>query len=411
MLYHLITNRGQDIINSLKEGYFNGDERLLFREIKELYSNGEEINPVLLTSIDSFKIMEMVSSTGYFSTSSESEKSVNLLKEAYEKKSFKSKLGKALADLNDGLVEDAKYKLLESLREEAQEEEGVFFDSNLLSVMVHQELDNIRENKTLPDLKTGFKKIDGHVFFRPTDLVIIAGRPGMGKTAYSLSVTRNLLENGYSGKFYTLEMQPADLVKRMYSDMGQIPLGKLMTMEGLKNLTAQEQDRLDLLSNKFRSYDLEVIDVKGKYSKLDGLTASIKRSYRQKRFDFVVVDYIQLIQSDGKSEYENITEISKTLKNVAKELGIVVIALSQLNRANESQANRRPSMSHLRGSGQLEQDASVIQLLYRDEYYNEDSELKNILEVDTAKNRNGTAGKDGLYFYGDTQTILDFRRG
>ena len=245
-------------------------------------------------------------------------------------------------------------------------------------------------------IKTGFDDLDQQLDggLQPGDLVIIAGRPSMGKTSLALNIGRNVSLSGKKVLVLSQEMSDIQLVDRLISDLGNVPLGAVRAgeMEG--------EYGAHIMSAVGRLRDLPlIIDDQGGLSLFDASSKS--RSVRRKHgLDVLVIDYLQLMQSPGDNRNEAIGEITRGLKSLAKELDIPILLLSQLNRSLEQRGDKRPIMSDLRDSGSIEQDADVIMFVYRDEVYNEHSTDKGTAEILVRKNRQGSTGMIRLAFQG-----------
>lgn len=243
-------------------------------------------------------------------------------------------------------------------------------------------------------IQTGFHGIDEILGgLKPGNLVIIAGRPGMGKTAFALSLLNHLYQKKESvASFYSMEMSEEELMIRLIS---------LMTKRNSKDLR-NCSIHFNTLCQIFQAIQVSEIPVENTISDDPNITVSEirakcqKKLLKYKRLDLVVVDYLQLMSSDEKSKHklreQEVSEMSRGLKQLAKELKVPVIALSQLNRSLESRPDKRPKLSDLRESGALEQDADVVAFLYRDEVYNKETESKGMGEFIIAKNRHGETG-------------------
>ena len=246
---------------------------------------------------------------------------------------------------------------------------------------------------------TGFTDLDSRTAgLQQSDLVIVAARPSMGKTAFSVNIVEHAVMTGLSVLVFSMEMPSEQIVMRMLSSLGRIDQTRLRTGE----LQDEDWSRFTGAVSQLRDKRLYVDDT-------PALTPTEVRS-RARRvareaggLDLIVVDYLQLMRTADKSESRTgeISEISRSLKALAKEMRCPVVALSQLNRALESRPDRRPVMSDLRESGAIEQDADVILFIYRDEVYNEDTEDKGIAEIIIGKQRNGPIGKIRLSFTGN----------
>jgi replicative DNA helicase len=236
--------------------------------------------------------------------------------------------------------------------------------------------------------------------FQESDLVIIGARPSMGKTAFALNIALNAAREDIS-LFFSFEMSKKQLLKRLAGLTGKIDSLK---MKNPKREFHEEDwqnfsDAIGKMTNiNLHIFDRACMDVAYIWSKV----RKIRREYGGEKRILVVIDYLQLIEGDQKSRQfrqAEISEISRRLKMMARELNVVVIALSQLSRGVESRQDKRPILSDLRESGQIEQDADLIAFLYRDDYYSKDSPEKDKLEVILAKHRNGPTGTVELGFH------------
>ena len=241
----------------------------------------------------------------------------------------------------------------------------------------------------VPGMATGFVDLDRTLTgFHPSELVLLAARPGMGKTSFALNI---LLHAGkYSGKtvvFFSLEMSREQLANRLISSEAFLDNKKLMTGK----LSADDWDKVTLASSSL-AHTTIYIDDNPSLSVAD-MNAKCRRV---ENLGLVIIDYLQLMQSSGsgrsyagENRQQVVADISRALKIMAKELHVPVLCLSQLSRANESRSDKRPMLSDLRESGAIEQDADVVMFLYRDDYYNKDSDKRNQAECIIAKNRRG----------------------
>ena len=248
---------------------------------------------------------------------------------------------------------------------------------------------------------TGFADLDQMTSgLQPGDLVIVAGRPSMGKTAFSLNIAENVAVNqGLPVAVFSMEMGASQLVMRMLCSIGRIDQQKVRTGK----LTDDDWMRLMATMQKMQEANLFIDETPG-LNPLE-LRARARRLARQYgQMGLIVVDYLQLMSGSASGSGENrateISEISRSLKGLAKELKCPVVALSQLNRSLENRPNKRPIMSDLRESGAIEQDADVILFIYRDEVYDPDSKDKGYAEIIIGKQRNGPIGDVRLTFVG-----------
>src|SRR5450631_3428058 len=252
----------------------------------------------------------------------------------------------------------------------------------------------------LTGISTGFRVLDDMTSgLQGGDLIIVAGRPSMGKTTLAVNMAENAaLGSGKSAAIFSMEMSAEALTLRMISSLGRI------NQKRLRSGKLQEEDwpRIDSAMNQLSSAKLYVDDTPGLTP--TEIRARARRLKRERGgLDLIVVDYLQLMQVTGTKENRatEISEISRSLKALARELSVPVIALSQLNRGVEQRVEKKPVMSDLRESGALEQDADVILLIYREEQYDKNTTLKGIAEIIIAKQRNGPTGEVKLTFLGE----------
>ena len=254
-------------------------------------------------------------------------------------------------------------------------------------------------------ITTGFadlnKKING---LQRTDLILLAARPAMGKTAFSLNLVQNAaLKGDASVAVFSLEMSKEQLVQRMLSAQSNVELSKIKT----GNLGASDWPRIIDALSVLSEANIFIDDTPG--IKISEIRSKCRRLKIEKGLDLILIDYLQLMEGEGKNEnrQQEIAKISRSLKILAKELDCPVVALSQLSRSPELRKDHRPILSDLRESGSIEQDADIVMFLYRDEYYHDDSEKKNIGEVIISKNRHGETGNVELVWFGQVQKFAD----
>jgi replicative DNA helicase len=254
---------------------------------------------------------------------------------------------------------------------------------------------------------TGFMEFDRLTAgLQPSELIIIAGRPSMGKTAFALNIGYNAAKKTKKGvAVFSLEMSKQQLGIRLLGFDAGIDATKLRT----GNLRGKEWESLTHAANRLSELPIFIDDSSG--TSVLGMKAKCRRLKKQNDLTLVIVDYLQLIQGRRSAESRQIemSEISRSLKAMAKDLNVPVIALSQLNRKVEDRPNKRPQLSDLRESGAIEQDADVIAFIYRDEMYNPDSEEnRNLAEITVGKQRNGPTGKFNLTFRKELTAFGDY---
>ncbi len=224
---------------------------------------------------------------------------------------------------------------------------------------------------------------------QPSDLVLIAARPSMGKTAFALNIAQYVaFKKNYTVAIFSLEMSKEQLVNRMFSLESSVDAQKLRTGQ----LNDQEWERLIESAGVIGKSNLIIDDTPG--ISIAELRSKCRKYKLEHNLAMIMIDYLQLMSGSGKgdSRQQEISDISRSLKSVARELGVPVLALSQLSRAVEQRPDHRPMLSDLRESGAIEQDADVVMFIYRDDYYNHDTDRKGISEIIIAKQRNGPIG-------------------
>jgi replicative DNA helicase len=299
------------------------------------------------------------------------------------------------------LLDEAESKIFAIAEEGARGAQGWVSIQPLLTQVVERidELYNRDNQNEITGVPTGFVDLDGMTSgLQPGDLIIVAGRPSMGKTAFSLNIGENVaIESGLPVAVFSMEMGGTQLAMRMLGSVGRLDQSRLR----VGKLNDEDWPRLTHAIQKMNEAQL-YIDETPALSPIE-LRARARRLSRQcGKLGLIIIDYLQLMSgnSSGENRATEISEISRSLKGLAKELNCPVIALSQLNRSLEQRPNKRPVMSDLRESGAIEQDADVIMFIYRDQVYNPDSPDKGTAEIIIGKQRNGPIGAIRLTFQG-----------
>ena len=250
----------------------------------------------------------------------------------------------------------------------------------------------------LTGIPSGFRDLDALTSgLQASDLILVAARPSMGKTAFTLNIAANVaLKSKKTVAFFSLEMSKQQLVQRMLCSEGGIDSQKLKNGD----LSNEDWDKLVRTADRVSSAPLYIDDTAG--ITVMELRSKARRLKAEHGLDLIIIDYLQLMQGRGRGGGDNrqqeISEISRSLKAVARELNVPVIALSQLSRSVESRQIKRPMLSDLRESGSLEQDADIVMFLYREDYYDPETANKNITEVIVAKHRNGPVDTIRMFF-------------
>ncbi|BDU67410.1 MAG: replicative DNA helicase [Candidatus Tyloplasma litorale] len=272
-----------------------------------------------------------------------------------------------------------------------------FIDLKNISEEYKKKIENLKNGVTTEGISLNFKKLDEKLGgLKGGQFIIIAARPSIGKTAFSLEITKNVAINGNRVAFISLEMPSDQLFTRLITSESKTSFKSLIS----KGQNEISKYKLDEAIKKVSALKIWIDD--SPTMKINELIWKVRKFKRINDINMVVIDYLQLIQDDEKSNesrQQMVSNISRKLKALARELDIPIIALSQLSRKVEDRNDKRPIMSDIRESGAIEQDADIIMFLYRDDYYENDSENKgplSNLEVNVAKHRNGSTGKINL---------------
>ena len=423
----LETERFDSVIIKISDKDFHGkDHQLIFESMGELINENKPLDPLTVSEkLDSKNLLNKIGGKDYLiSLATETPTAANL--EAYaeiiRQRSVARQLMKANSEIAElinnpqgmdgfSLLDEAERKIF-SLNDEANRSQ-----SNILSMkeLIPRSIDRLHQlaesGSKLLGSSTGFKAIDNKLQgLQDGDLIVVAGRPSMGKTAFAMNVAENVLvendENTGAVLVFSLEMPAESLTTRLLSGMSRLDQQDVRSGK----LDNKQVTQVVEQSKRLRELPL-YIDDSSLLSPME-LRARARRINRQEPngLSLIVVDYLQLMQIPGSLEnrVNQISEISRSLKSLAKELNVPVIALSQLNRAVEQRTDKRPMMADLRDSGAIEQDADVILFIYRDEVYNEDSEQGNKAEIIIGKQRNGPIGKTYLTFLKQYARFEDF---
>jgi replicative DNA helicase len=401
------------------DDFYRQEHRLIFRQIVRL---SEQAKPVdVITVAEALEIageLDKVGGLPYLGGLAQNVPSAANIRrygEIVRERSIMRKLAEVGTDIASSaynptgrdaaqLLDEAESKVFEIAEAGSKGKQGFIAMPPLLSQVVERiETLYARDNPSdITGTATGFTDLDRMTSgLQPGDLVIIAGRPSMGKTALAINIAENVaMDTKLPVAIFSMEMAATQLAMRMLGSVGKLNQHDLRT----GRLQDDDWGRLTHALGKLNDAPIH-IDESAALSSLD-LRARSRRLHRQNNgLGLIVVDYLQLMSSNAGKASENrateISEISRSLKALAKELHVPVIALSQLNRSLEQRPNKRPVMSDLRESGAIEQDADLILFIYRDEVYNSDSADKGKAEIIIGKQRNGPIGKIELAFRGE----------
>ena len=260
-------------------------------------------------------------------------------------------------------------------------------------------------------IPTGFRDMDNLLSgLQPSDLVVLAARPSMGKTAFALNMAQNVAKRGFSVGLISLEMSKEQLVERMFCSLMAVDSWKLRTGK----LSDDDFSKIGNVMDELNQMKIYIDDSVG--SSISELKAKARRLKMEQGLDVLVIDYLQLMSASGsgnsyqQNRVQEISEISRALKELARDLSIPIIALSQLSRAVEMRPSKIPQLSDLRESGAIEQDADVVLMMYREDYYEEDSDRPGLTDIYIRKHRNGPIGRIELNFKKEQMRFVSIER-
>lgn len=399
--------------------FYKNGHKLIYEAMRDIYNSGTGIDPIVVINKlkKNEKFDELVGEQLLFDIISDVPTAANIIEYA---KIVKEKATlRRLGEVGTKIVELA-YEGYEEVDNILDKAEGMIFkisenvdSKDLVSLkdVIAQEfvrLEKVYQNKGVATgISSGFSDFDQMTSgFHPSDLIILAARPAMGKTAFALNLALNAAMKSKKGVLlFSLEMSSSQLLQRFLSIEAGIGLQKIRN--GF--LDPDDWGKLGLASMKLSNSEINIADLPN-VNVLE-IRAIARRLKAAGKLDMIIIDYLQLIKGNstrGDNRQQEISEISRALKGIARELDIPIIALSQLSRATEQRADRRPMLSDLRESGAIEQDADMVMFLYRDDYYNEDSEDKGLTEVIIGKQRNGPVGTIKLRFFHEYTKFENF---
>ncbi|MGI9227359.1 MAG: replicative DNA helicase [Gammaproteobacteria bacterium] len=402
------------VADKLNENDFHlFDHRLIFRAIDELVQNRQPFDVLTLSDMlrqkDEISDSNVLAYLGTLAHDTPTAANIQAYAEIVREKSVLRQLvqvGTDIAtsgistegkDINQ-LLDEAEQKIFRISDRSAQAGQGFANIKSLLKTTVEQIDELFERGDHITGIPSGFDEYDEKTAgLQDGELIIVAGRPSMGKTSFAMNIVEYAaLRNNACVAIFSLEMPGRSLTMRMLSSMGRIDQQRIRTGK----LNDDDWPRLTSAVSMLSEAKL-FIDDSAALSPTE-LRARARRLKREHDLSLIVVDYLQLMKISGTSENRatEISEISRSLKALAKELSVPVIALSQLNRSLEQRTDKRPVMSDLRESGAIEQDADLIVFIYRDEVYNEDSPDEGTAEIIVAKQRNGPIFKTRLTFLG-----------
>ena len=389
------------------EDFYQRQYGVIFEAMVELFNRNEPVDLVTLQNhLRAKEVPEEISSMEFMRDILDSDfRSTNIKKYAniVAEKSTLRRLIRANDEISnlcyggveslDEVLEQTEKKIFDLVQ---RRNSGEFVPIKQVVLNTIQKIETASRTKgNVTGVATGFKDLDYQTSgFQPSDLILIAARPSMGKTAFVLNIAQYMaFRHDVTVAIFSLEMSKEQLVNRLLSMESGVDAQKLRN----GNLTDNDWERLVEGAEGVANSNLIIDDTPG--ITLAELRSKCRKYKLEHRLGIVMIDYLQLMTGSGRSSdsrQQEISDISRGLKGLARELNVPVIALSQLSRAVEQRPDHRPILSDLRDSGAIEQDADMVMFLYRDSYYNKDSEMKNLAEVIVAKQRNGPIGTINL---------------
>jgi replicative DNA helicase len=394
--------------------FYRRDHRLIYRGIRELSEKSKPFDAVTLGEwFEANNLSDQIGGTSYLielASTTPSAANIRAYAEIVREKSVMRQLIEAGTEIvNDGfqpegrdsqeVLSAAEMKVFR-IAEQGRRGRADFVPLREAMKEAFQLLQERYENQgTVTGLPTGFHDFDEMTAgLQPSDLIILAARPAMGKTTLALNMAEYAaLKTKKAVAVYSMEMSASQLAFRLISSIGRINATRLRTGQ----LEDEDWSRVNMAIKMLSDVKIFIDDTPALSP--DVLRSKARRIKREHDLGLIVIDYLQLmtVPGTGENRATEISEISRSLKALAKELNVPVVALSQLNRGLESRTDKRPVMADLRESGAIEQDADIIVFIYRDEYYNKESADKGLAEVIIGKQRNGPTGMCKLKFFGE----------
>lgn len=404
-----------------EQDFYREDNRIIYSAILNLYNRSEPIDIITLKAeLKSMGKLEAVGGLEYIvqlpdrvPTTSNVEQYIKIV----EEKSMLRALIKTADELItlgydptqevEQVIDTAEKKIFEVMQKKNQKGYSSMKDILIDTFTQLEQLYNQKEMIT--GVPTGFADLDYRTSgLHNSDLILVAARPAMGKSAFALNIATHAAVRGkVPVAIFSLEMSKEQMANRILCSEAMVDSAKVRTGK----IDNEEWGKLAAASGELSEAGIYIDDTPG-ISVME-IRAKCRKMKLEKNIGLVVIDYLQLVQGSnrkGGSREQEIAEISRSLKILAKEINVPVIALSQLSRAPEQRVDHRPMLSDLRESGSIEQDADIVMFLYRDDYYNEDTDKKNIAEVIIAKHRSGATGTVELLWLGNYTKFANIDR-
>ncbi|HYT97313.1 MAG TPA: replicative DNA helicase [Casimicrobiaceae bacterium] len=425
----LLDNDAADRVGDVAaaDDFYSDAHRVIYRHVMQLIANGKPADVVTLAeSLSSVQKLDYVGGLAYLGALVQNVPTAANIRhyaQIVRDRSILRQLAATAGEIADTaynplgrsakmVLDEAEAKVLHIAEQGARGAQNFHEIGKLLASVVDriETLYNRDNPSDVTGVPTGFVDLDRMTSgFQPGDLIIVAGRPSMGKTSLALNIGENVaLDTGMPVAVFSMEMGAAQLALRMIGSVGRLDQHKLRT----GRLVAEDWDKLSAALGRLNEAPI-LIDETPALNAIEVRSRARRLMRQYGKLGLVIVDYLQLMQAStqGENRATELSEISRAMKSLAKELQVPVVALSQLNRSLEQRPDKRPVMSDLRESGALEQDADVILFIYRDEVYKPDSPDKGTAEILISKQRNGPTGKVTLTFRGEYTRFENFAAG
>ncbi|MCP3026988.1 replicative DNA helicase [Halobacillus sp. A5] len=400
------------------EDFYRASHQRIFEVMLTLSDRGEPIDLVTVTTaLSNNKVLEEVGGVSYLSDIANSVPTAANIsyytRIVSEKSTLRGLIRTATNIVTSGFAEEENIEDVlnaaekEILEVSQRKDSGAFKNIKDVLIDVYDNIETLHNNDgNTTGIPTGYRDLD-HITsgFQRNDLIIIAARPSMGKTAFALNIAQNVAVNSDENvAIFSLEMGADQLVSRMLCAEGNIDAQRLRTGQ----MESEDWNKLTMAMGSLSNAGIYIDDTPG--IRVNEIRSKCRRLKQEHGLGMILIDYLQLIQGSANSKenrQQEVSEISRSLKGLARELNVPLIALSQLSRGVESRQDKRPMMSDLRESGSIEQDADIVGFLYRDDYYDQESENQNIIEIIISKQRNGPVGNVELAFVKEYNKFVD----
>ncbi|WP_458411521.1 replicative DNA helicase [Schinkia sp. CFF1] len=405
----------------MPDDFYRSAHSRIFSAMLDISEKGEPVDIVTVTSeLADRKQLEEVGGVAYLSELADAvptAANIEYYAKIVEEKSILRRLIRTATviategynndDNVESLLNDAEKSILEVAN---RKNTGGFRNIKDVLVNVYDNIEVLHNRKgDVTGIPTGFVDLDRMTAgFQRNDLIIVAARPSVGKTAFALNIAQNVAtKTDENVAIFSLEMGAEQLVMRMLCAEGNINAQSLRTGK----MTEEDWTKLTMAMGSLSNAGIYIDDTPG--VRVNEIRSKCRRLQQEHGLGMILIDYLQLIQGSGRSgenRQQEVSEISRSLKALARELSVPVIALSQLSRGVEQRQDKRPMMSDIRESGSIEQDADIVAFLYRDDYYDKETENKNIIEIIIAKQRNGPVGTVELAFVKEYNKFVNLER-